>query len=69
MSARLPIEPLMREAGAPTIGVLADTIGRSRRTVCRWNKHGVQRCAADAAAISIGSHPAYIWTHEWTNRP
>lgn len=65
MSNRLPIQPLLDAANATSLGVLADCIGRSRRTIHRWKNDGVPEGAADAAAIAIGSHPAYVWMNEW----
>jgi len=67
MTARLPIEPLSAVAHAPSIEIFAQRIGRSSRTVHRWKNHGVPRApaAADSAAVSIGSHPAYVWMADW----
>lgn len=60
---RLDFEPLALEAHM-TNGNLAALLGVSARTIYRWKKHGVPAKQADRAAISIGSHPAYIWMGE-----
>lgn len=62
---RLPFEDLHREVGHEHFGLLADRIGRTRRTLHRWQNDGVPIAAADEAAIRIGSHPAAIWPDHW----
>jgi len=43
---------------------LAEKIGVSRRTVCRWQRHGLTEAQADQAACALGTHPALVWP-EW----
>jgi hypothetical protein len=64
-SLRYPFEPLASEARTSTIGILAQRIGVSRRTLHRWAKNGVPVEQADRAAIALGSHPAYLWPDDW----
>lgn len=65
MTTRLPIEPLLAAANAPSMEILAEWIGCTSRTMQRWKTHGVPLRAADAAAVNVGSHPAYIWMNDW----
>lgn len=60
---RFPLAPL-RRAHPISVGLLAEHIGVSRRTVCRYARHGMTEDQADRAACALGTHPAIVW-HEW----
>lgn len=45
---------------------LADSLGVHRHTLARWRVHGIPLHSADAAAITLGLHPAELWDEWWT---
>lgn len=59
---RLPLAPLLRAAGNPSIKTLAIMTGFGYRQMYRWiNDGGLTINHADRAACAIGLHPANIW--------
>lgn len=44
---------------------LGHRLGVTRRTVLRWNTHGVPVKQADAAATALGHNPISVWGHYW----
>lgn len=64
MTARpYPLAPL-RLGNPVSAGRLAEQLGLSRRTICRYARHGMTEAQADHAACALGTHPALIWS-EW----
>ncbi len=44
---------------------LAELIGASRRTVCRWMSAGIPLRAAEDACDALSLHPCEVWGDEW----
>ncbi len=62
---RLPLGPLLEQAGASDHGHAAVILGCSRRNVLRFAREGIPCDAADELAIKIGLHPLTVWGAAW----
>lgn len=57
----LPVGPVLEAYPYPQ-EALAETVGVSRRTICRWVAAGrLRRCWADPVADGLGVHPYELW--------
>ena len=61
MTGHWAYRPLWVAGGRPDAGRAARSYGVSRRTIYRWQRHGLSDRAADQAAIAVGLHPANVW--------
>jgi hypothetical protein len=58
---RLPLEPLMRAAGADNQCHLARMTGAHRTAIARAAKDGITHWMADRWACAVGLHPVEVW--------
>lgn len=68
---RLPVEPLIRAAGAENLNDLGAVLGipPSARRLRQWKAQGgIPYYTADSLAARLGMHPAQVWP-EWWNLP
>ncbi len=45
--------------------VLAEKLGVTRRSVCRWAHDGIPLTWAEDAAHLLGVHPCEVWGDDW----
>lgn len=63
---RFSFEAMHALAGRPTAGEFARRVGKTRRTVERWEKtNTIPEGAADQVAIAYDLHPANVWPAQW----
>lgn len=63
------LEHALRAAGYPSARAAAKALGVNIRQVHRWINEGLSDPMADRCAITLGTHPACIWTHWHTGSP
>ena len=51
----------LRRVHPISAGQMAELVGVSRRTICRWQNSGLTETQADRAACALGTHPALVW--------
>lgn len=58
---RLPVDPLLRAAGARNLRELADMAGVTHRAARRWSSQGLPWWNADRVACRLDLHPINVW--------